>query len=148
LSAARIDPHRVHFIMGLMGVELNTAIADLDICVIPSLCNEIGPLTMLEAMAQRVPCIASDCMGMSHLIRDGKNGRLFPVGNKEALVGILDELLRNPQMATDWRKSLPPDIDNEKEYTRKLMTILEDVCKLHAARHFSATANLINTSPL
>jgi glycosyltransferase involved in cell wall biosynthesis len=77
---------RIRFVEGLRGVDLNVVIAQLDVCVLPSLCPEIGPLTLLEALAQGVPCICNDTAGHAYLVQDGVNGFLFPTGQKADLV--------------------------------------------------------------
>jgi glycosyltransferase involved in cell wall biosynthesis len=47
-------------------------------------------------MACRVPTIATRVGGIPELIEDGINGRLFPVGDVEAMAGAAVELLSDP----------------------------------------------------
>ncbi|MCP4107162.1 MAG: glycosyltransferase family 4 protein [Desulfobacteraceae bacterium] len=123
LSDAGISPDRLRVFCNLTGSALNPVLANLDICIIPSLCYEIGPLTMLETMAQGVPCIVSDSVGMSSLIQDGKNGRLFPVGDANALKDVLTDLLKQPDIIENWRAFLP-EISDEQTYMNHLSEIL------------------------
>lgn len=59
-----------------------------------SFCNVI-----LEALALSVPVIATDCdYGPSDMIIDGHNGRLIPNNNQDALVRVLDELAKSPDL--------------------------------------------------
>ena len=52
-------------------------------------------VTLLQAMACGAPVLVSDIPGNHEWIRDGVNGRLFPLGDIEALTASLAELLTN-----------------------------------------------------
>jgi glycosyltransferase involved in cell wall biosynthesis len=58
----------------------------------PSELESFG-LAALEAMACRVPSIATRVGGVPELIEDGVSGRLFPVGDVEGMAGAAVELL-------------------------------------------------------
>jgi glycosyltransferase involved in cell wall biosynthesis len=75
--------------------EASRLAAGLDIFALPSL-QEGLPLSLLEAMAAGVPCIASRVGSIEEAIRDGVSGRLLDPGHPERLAEILVELLRNP----------------------------------------------------
>lgn len=135
LEISGIGSDRLKFFTNLAGARLNPVLANLDICVIPSLCYETGPLTMLEVMAQGVPCIVSDSVGMSSVIQDGKNGRLFPVGDAGALKNVLVDILKQPGVTEKWMASLPT-IPGEQDYMDRLSEIfhktVETSCTLHS----------------
>jgi glycosyltransferase involved in cell wall biosynthesis len=65
---------------------------DQDVAVVPSRWVENQPLAILEAFAWGVPVVASALGGMSELVEDGRNGRLFPVGSAGGLAKALSEL--------------------------------------------------------
>lgn len=46
-------------------------------------------------MAVGLPVIASDCSGNKDIIQDGMNGKLFPVGDVEALANIMRSLIND-----------------------------------------------------
>lgn len=50
---------------------------------------EGSPYTVLEALARGIWVVASDCPGNRDLVRDGVNGRLFPVCDAPALAELL-----------------------------------------------------------
>lgn len=57
------------------------------------------PLTLLEAMAFAVPCVAFDCApGVHEIVRDGEDGLLAPPGNPEALARQLVRLMRDQEL--------------------------------------------------
>jgi glycosyltransferase involved in cell wall biosynthesis len=60
--------------------------------VIPST-NENSPNTLAEAMVSGMPVIASDAGGIPSMVDDRQTGRLFPVGDEQALARVIVELL-------------------------------------------------------
>ncbi|MEM2293943.1 MAG: glycosyltransferase family 4 protein [Candidatus Aenigmatarchaeota archaeon] len=56
----------------------------VDVVVLPSYMENFS-ITLLEAMASKVPIIASDAPGNVSILKDGENGLLFPRGNWEEL---------------------------------------------------------------
>ena len=81
---------RVHFLGKQSNVSEILPLADL--LLMPSEQESFG-LVALEAMACRVPTIATRVGGVPELIEDGVNGRLFPVGDVEAMAQGAIELL-------------------------------------------------------
>src|SRR5262249_27395884 len=67
----------------------------LDVFVLPSLSEGISN-TILEAMASRLPVLATARGGNVELIQDGHNGRLFEPGDVAALTQMLGQYLENP----------------------------------------------------
>ncbi|MCC8015528.1 MAG: glycosyltransferase [Eubacterium sp.] len=56
--------------------------------------------SMLEAMALGLPCICTDCPagGTREVIKDGVNGLLVPVGDKEALTSAILRVINEPEL--------------------------------------------------
>ncbi len=69
-----------------------------DISVLCSL-SEGVPNTLLEAMAQAVPVVATDVGGVRDLGLDGRTGLLVPPADPERLAAALDSLLADPSRA-------------------------------------------------
>ncbi|MGW4442040.1 glycosyltransferase family 4 protein [Streptomyces sp. NPDC004682] len=54
-------------------------------------------MTIVEAMRCGVPVVSTDCpLGPGEIITDGVDGRLVPVGDRDALAAALLELVENP----------------------------------------------------
>jgi glycosyltransferase involved in cell wall biosynthesis len=57
------------------------------------------PTIMLEAMAARVPVVATDVSGSRELVHDGETGRLVPVGRPASLAEAIIWMLEHPAEA-------------------------------------------------
>lgn len=56
---------------------------------------------LLEAMAVGLPCITTDCAGSDDAIRDGVNGLIVPVRDRDAMENAMRRLLEDPALAQD-----------------------------------------------
>ncbi len=72
--------------------DIQTALIDADLFAFPSY-YEGFPNALCEALAIGLPVIASNCSGTIDIIQDGAGGRLFPVGDVNALTNLLQELI-------------------------------------------------------
>lgn len=68
---------------------------EADLFVFPSL-YEGFPNALAEAMSVGLPVTASNCSGNIDIVRDGIDGRLFPVGDIPKLTALMEELLNDP----------------------------------------------------
>ena len=97
---------RIHFLGKQDNVNELLPLADL--MLMPSEMESFG-LAALEAMACRVPAIATRVGGVSELINDGINGLLFEVGDvdsmSEAAIALLNDPARLETMSIAARKA-------------------------------------------
>jgi glycosyltransferase involved in cell wall biosynthesis len=103
-----------------------------DIQVFPSLW-EGAPLTVFEAMAMRLPIVATWVDGLGEVLRDGETGRLVPPRDSAALANAITGLLNQPQRARDLavrarEESYRYDIQQSVD---RLQAIYEDLAPLH-----------------
>ncbi len=82
-------------------------LAQVDLIVIPSLWYETFCFVISEAHAMHVPVIASNIGALAERIQDQQNGRLFPVGNSNALQKILADLHTNRTHLTQLHSHIP-----------------------------------------
>lgn len=85
--------HRVHFLGKQESVNELLPVADL--MLLPSELESFG-LAALEAMACKVPTIATNVGGIPELIDDGSTGLLFPVGAVDDMAEAAVKLLQSP----------------------------------------------------
>ena len=84
--------------------------AEADIFALPCQITEDGdrdgiPNVLIEAMAMEVPVVSTDISGISELIEHKVNGILIPEKNPQALAAELEELLTQPQLIKQLKKS-------------------------------------------
>ncbi len=89
---------RVHF-LGWRD-DAHAISAALDVLLAPSLWEGFG-LVLLEAMAQRVPTIASRASAIPEIVVDGETGLLIDPGDTEGIASALSTLLSNPELARE-----------------------------------------------
>lgn len=88
----------VFFLGRISTKQLVKRINQSEVIVVPSLLEGFG-IPVIEAMACNKPVIASDIEALRELIRDGKNGILFPPSNIVALANAIIEVLTETKMA-------------------------------------------------
>ncbi|MBF0144867.1 MAG: glycosyltransferase family 4 protein [Magnetococcales bacterium] len=92
-------PENVRFLGHMTPASLVGFIRQARMVVLPSVWFEGFPMTVLEAMAQAKPVVASDVGGLGEIIDDGDNGWLFPMGDGEALAERITSLWQEPEHA-------------------------------------------------
>jgi N-acetyl-alpha-D-glucosaminyl L-malate synthase BshA len=94
--------NRVHF-LGKQD-RVNELLPLADLLLMPSELESFG-LVALEAMACKVPTIATEVGGVPELIDDGENGLLFPVGDVEAMARAVLDLLADRERLETMRET-------------------------------------------
>jgi len=80
--------------------DFDSALRAMDIFVLPALKPGLGAI-MLEAMARRLPVIATESGGVFTVIEDGVTGLLVPPSDEHALADRMKFLLQNPSRARE-----------------------------------------------
>ena len=79
--------------------------------------KEGSPLTLAEAMAAGLPCIASDIAGHNEVVVPEYNGLLYTVGSPESLADCIQDLLANRErrlaMGANSRKRAEEHFNND-----------------------------------
>jgi glycosyltransferase involved in cell wall biosynthesis len=89
--------HRIRFLGFMNQSQLPSVYRAADLLVLPSYYEPFG-LVVNEGMLCGLPVVVSDRVGAKFdLVRPGENGYVFPVGNVNALAGILKEILPDTQ---------------------------------------------------
>jgi glycosyltransferase involved in cell wall biosynthesis len=77
--------------------DIGDAYRGTDVFILPSIWPENQPVTITEAMASKIPVIASNSGGVPELIEDGKTGYLFEAGNPRDLAQKMSEFILHPE---------------------------------------------------
>ncbi len=72
--------------------------AAADVFVLPSIKREGLPRSVIEAMAQGVPPVVTDCGGSPELVVDGVSGFVVPVGDAGAIAAAVERLRGDSQL--------------------------------------------------
>jgi phosphatidylinositol alpha 1,6-mannosyltransferase len=81
------------------GEKLGRALASMDVLLNPSVTEAFGNVN-LEAMACRLPVVAANAPGNSHLVQDGVTGRLVDPTSANAFADALEAYCRDPALRT------------------------------------------------
>ncbi len=77
--------------------DIDKVLSDTDVFVLPSIWPENQPVTITEAMASKIPVIASDLGGIPELIDDGVSGLLCKPGDVKDLFDRMMYFILNPE---------------------------------------------------
>lgn len=91
--AVRGLQERVHTLGYRPNAELPALLAAADIFLMPSLCHEAFPLTIIEALGAGLPVLATNVGGIPSAVDHGRTGLLLPMGDVPAWTAALDTLL-------------------------------------------------------
>jgi len=124
------------FFLGLLNrEEVSNKISTSNILIIPSICQEVFPLVILESFALGVPVIASRLDSLSDLVIENKTGIFFDLNDPLSLSKLIIELW----MKKDFLKKLSENAfslytkkySERKNYTQ-LMSIYNKIIKKNA----------------
>jgi glycosyltransferase involved in cell wall biosynthesis len=78
--------------------RLAEILSEIDVLVLPSLCNESYSFTIREALVAGIPVITSDLRSQADAIKEGYNGLHYENGNMTDLKTKLELLVKNKQL--------------------------------------------------
>lgn len=84
--------------------DVGRLLAASDLFVLPSLFEGL-PLVVLEALALRVPVVATNVCGTTEAIEDGVSGRLVPPEDSHALAEAICWALERPEATAAWSQA-------------------------------------------
>ncbi|MEP3332266.1 glycosyltransferase family 4 protein [Sedimentitalea sp.] len=98
---AQAQTLRVAEAVDFVGYQPQDAVAafleDADMLALPSFAEGV-PVVLMEAMASRIPVIASRVAGVPELVQDGVTGFVIPPGDVKTLSERIDQLLSDPNL--------------------------------------------------
>ena len=109
--------------------DVKSFLAASKIFVLPSRWEGL-PVVILEAMANRMPIIATPVGGIPEVIEDGVNGILVEPENPEALAKKIYELLSDEKLRRNISEAAFEKVKNEysiEEYTQKMLNFYKNL---------------------
>ena len=94
-QAAEPLGERIEFVGYRSQTDVADKLTETDMFVLPSFAEGV-PVVLMEAMASRVPVIATSVAGVTELVEPGVSGFVVPAGDPEALTSAITELAADP----------------------------------------------------
>lgn len=123
---------RIHFAGTIPPDELGSAFSEADYFLLPSLWHENNPLILLDALQSNTPVIASEVGGVRDLVKDGRNGFLFPMGDVQALQRVLQKTIDSPKLKDQLKAG--GNLISIDEYARTMLHLYTDSLSRPAGR--------------
>lgn len=101
--------------------EVAESLSAADVFVLPSFAEGV-PVVLMEAMAARLPVVATRVGGVSELVEDGVSGVTVPPGDADSLAAALERMLDDPSgaraMGEAGRRRVVAEFASDKEAGR------------------------------
>ena len=107
--AAFADRPWVHFSGQVSQQQVANQMAQSDLQLVPSICNENSPGVIIQALGLGLPVMASDKGGMPELVQHQVNGLLVEPGNVAAWKQALADVIANPALLEPLRLAASSD---------------------------------------
>lgn len=89
----------------LTGDALTKTVADARLLILPSVCYENCPLTILEAHSLGVPVVTMNYGGMAELVKDGVTGALASESTAESVAEEIKKIMENESYHSTLRQN-------------------------------------------
>lgn len=140
--AAQADELGIGSRVRFLGVrdDVPTVLRASDVFALTSI-SEAASLTLLEAMACRLPVVVTDVGGNPEIVEHGKSGFLVPRGDDVATATAIRELLEDPGRAAAMGHAGYSEVSAHYRLEDTIDTYYERYVSAAAARRPSATAS-------
>ncbi|HQI50131.1 MAG TPA: glycosyltransferase [bacterium] len=112
-------------------------LSGIDILILTSR-NEGTPIAVIEAMASRVPVIATAVGGVPDLIQNERTGFTVPSDDVEAMVRYITRVTQAPESLGDLKKAAEEEIYAKYEYHH----LVREIDQLYSRLYFNKTRHL------
>lgn len=109
----------------LTGEKLTKLMGNAKVLLLPSVCYENCPLSILEAHCMGVPVVTMNSGGMAELVKDGITGSLVNEPTPEGIAFKLKEIIENE----DYYNTLNENCKNEKDNILSVETYADILIK-------------------
>ncbi|MFQ5751439.1 MAG: glycosyltransferase, partial [bacterium] len=88
--------------------HLPNLLRQVDVTVIPSICEDCAPFVVQESLAARCPVIGSRIGGIPEFIDECVNGFIFEPGDSSSLTNILHRFIQDPTLLERLQNKIQP----------------------------------------
>lgn len=99
-----------------------------DLFVLPTRAD-FFPLAIMEAMAMRLPVVATELGSIDEMVEEGRTGFLIPGEDEEALAERMLRLINNPALRLEFGENARRKAEREFNLKRNVEIIIETLCK-------------------
>ena len=117
-------PNKIHFYGRYNPAELVGIFNEIDMMVLPSLCNDTAPQTIFESYSGGIPVIGPEIGGFPDFVIHGENGLLYEKGSIEGLKNSLMRIIDEPELINEFRKKAPK-LKTIKNNAKELLNLYE-----------------------
>jgi glycosyltransferase involved in cell wall biosynthesis len=106
--------------------NLATMYRKSSVFILPSICMENAPLTLIEAMSQGTPVVTTNIGGQAELVKNGVNGLLVNPRDSEDLAEKIGSILDNPELAREMGeggRKIVEETHTPKKHLRRIIEI-------------------------
>lgn len=118
----------ISFVGPYLPDKINNVLENIDVAIIPSICEETGPIVLHELRLSKTPIVGSRIGGIEETITHGVDGYVFEPGNSRELSHYLRLLIDSPQMVTNMMQAIDFTFD-KVDYMKKIKEIYEKVIR-------------------
>lgn len=120
-----LETENVRNVGFLKDEELDQLIRGARFTVVPSVCSENCPFSVMESITDHTPVLGAERGGIPELIEEGKTGWLFPAGDSNMLRKRIEEIWysEEPEIFSGFCQNVY--FDSINEYGKKIMKIYE-----------------------
>lgn len=110
------------------GQQLDVAqfLAEASIFVYPSTCQEVFGISIVEAMAYGIPCIANHVGGIPEIIENNKNGFITDIPSAKEIAALMEKVIMM------YEAGVISNISNEAKATAEKFSICETCEKIES----------------
>lgn len=98
----------IEFRMAYRASEINCILDEIDVGVVPSVCEEIFGIIGLEFLSAKIPVIGSNTGGIPEWLDDGENGFLVAPNDPRELAEKMELFIREPDLIPKLQKQMKP----------------------------------------
>jgi glycosyltransferase involved in cell wall biosynthesis len=86
--------------------KINKVLSEIDVGVVPSICEETFGIVGLEYINARIPIIGSDLGGIKEWLINGENGFLFKPDNSNELYHTMNRFVENQELISNLQQKI------------------------------------------